>query len=317
MRGAAPTGRLAPSPTGLLHLGHARTFLLAWWHLRSRGGRVILRIENLDAGRVVASATGALVRDLEWLGLDWEGPPVLQSTRRAAHADAAARLAALGVAYPCVCSRADVLLAQSAPHAGTEGPPYPGTCRDRYATLDDARARSRRPAGLRFRVPPGRVTPDEAFAAPASTDVSLDSGDFLVARRDGGASYQLAVVVDDAMDGVTEILRGDDLLPSAARQTLLRRALGLPEPRGYHVPLVVDSGGRRLAKRSDSLALARLRDGGVDPRAIVTWAAQSAGLDVRELATASEVTPTFTLERLPRTPVVTPELEALLAASGR
>ncbi|MCC6901556.1 MAG: tRNA glutamyl-Q(34) synthetase GluQRS [Polyangiaceae bacterium] len=294
-------GRLAPSPTGLLHLGHARSFLLAWWSVRARGGSMVLRMEDLDGPRVKPTMIDAALRDLDWLGLDWDGPWLLQSSGLERLRAAVTRLAERGATYPCVCSRGDVRAALSAPQQGDVELRYPGTCRGRFESLEAARATGRE-ASLRFRVPEGRVTIGDGFAPPATFDVQAEVGDFMVARRDGTPAYQLAVVVDDAHQGVTEVLRGDDLLPSAARQWHLQRALGLGHPTFVHVPLVVDENGRRFAKRADDLSLAELRERGVDPRAVVGWAARSAGLELPERLTPREAMADFSLARLPHGP---------------
>ncbi|HVW23896.1 MAG TPA: tRNA glutamyl-Q(34) synthetase GluQRS [Polyangiaceae bacterium] len=296
-------GRLLPSPTGRLHLGHARTFLIAYWHARSRGGRLVLRIEDLDAPRVVPGAADDVVRDLAWLGIDWDGPVVLQSAHLSASNAACEELLRRGLAYACVCSRGDLRTAQSAPQAGVAEPRYPGTCRGRFASVAEAERVTGKPAGVRFAVPPGRVDLVDAFAGPFSVDVAAEIGDFLIARKGGLPAYQLAVVVDDAAQGVTEVVRGDDLLPSTARQYLLRRALGLPEPAYWHVPLVVDGAGRRLAKRADDSSLAELRDRGVDPRAVASWVARTAGIDDAAHESAAELSSRFSMQRVPRTQV--------------
>jgi len=292
-------GRLAPSPTGSLHLGHARTFLLAWWHARARGGRVLLRIEDLDRERVKPGMLEECLATLTWLGLDWDGEPLLQSREPGPARAALATLVARDLAYGCDCSRKDIERAASAPQAGDGELCYPGTCRTRQLLAHgDGRA-----LGLRFRVPPGELALVDGVHGPFRADVAREVGDFLLARRDGTLAYQLAVVVDDARTGVTEVLRGDDLLASAARQALLQRALGLAPPRWYHVPLVLEADGTRLAKRSGALALASLRARGVDPRAIVAWAARSAGQEAPALLHAAELLPRFELARLPRSPV--------------
>lgn len=293
-----PRGRLAPSPTGQLHLGHARTLLLAWLHVRSRSGEICLRLEDLDASRSRPELAAQVLRDLEWLGLDWDGPVVSQ----AAHVDelraAAAALHAAGLAYPCVCTRADLRSAVSAPQRGAEEQRYAGTCRGKSAPLDG------RPYALRLRVPPGSIAFVDGIAGEQRFDVESEVGDFIIQNRVGVPSYQLAVVVDDAAQGVTEVFRGDDLLSSTSRQILLLEALGLPQPRWYHAPLVLDATGRRLAKRSDDLALAALRAAGTDPRAIVAWALASAGFRVGERVTAREACSLFDLDRMRREPVV-------------
>ncbi len=303
-RGAGPpVGRLAPSPTGLLHLGHARSFLLAWWSVRSRGGRIVLRIEDLDAARSRAELAQTCLRDLEWLGLDWDGPARRSAADTSALERACSELGARGLAYPCVCTRSE-FAALSAPHPGEGELRYPGTCRGRWKTSAEARAATGRESGLRLWVEPGPVAIEDRLHGELEFDVQAEVGDFLVRRRDGAFAYQLAVVVDDETDGVTEVLRGADLLPSAARQALVLRGLGLPRPVWIHVPLVVDETGARLAKRRGSFALARLREGAADPRAVVAWAARTCGLDVPERVTPREALQDFDLERLPRAPTV-------------
>jgi glutamyl-tRNA synthetase len=276
-------GRLAPSPTGGLHLGHARTFLIAWLAVRHAQGRVILRIEDLDAARVRDEARAAALVDLRWLGLDWdEGPdrggpnaPYVQSDRRALYDDALDRLKEAELVYPCTCTRADIERAASAPHAEDEGPTYPGTCAHRVAA--DARALGDRPFAWRFRVAPGPVAWDDLFLGPRELDPARLGGDFIVARNTLGPSYQLAVVVDDALMGVTQVVRGADLVPSTPRQILLYRALGWTPPDFGHVPLVVGPDGRRLAKRDGSIKLSTLREQGADPRRLIGVLAQSCG----------------------------------------
>lgn len=296
-------GRLAPSPTGLLHLGHARTFLFAWWSIRARGGRILMRIEDLDGQRASPEFRDAALRDLEWLGLDWDGAPSVQSDHLDRLESAVVRLLAMGRAYPCVCSRSDLRTAQNAPHQGAREPRYPGTCRGRFATHAEAERESGRPAGIRLQVPAGDVTIRDGLSGHHTLDVQASVGDFLLARRGGAPAYQLAVAVDDAAQGVTEVLRGDDLLPSTFRQWHVQVALGLPHPVWAHVPLVLDAEGRRLAKRADALSLAELRARGADPRAIVRWVAESAGMPGGALATAAELTRHFSLARVEPRPL--------------
>lgn len=281
-------GRLAPSPTGRLHVGHARSFLIAWWSARAAGGRVVLRLEDLDRSRVRPEYVDGVLRDLEWLGLDWDGAPVSQYEGRVALHEAAQELCDRGLAYPCVCTRSEVQAAIAAPHAGDVNEIYPGTCRGKFANLDDARSASGREPALRFRVESGSVEFTDSVHGPQRQDVAREVGDFPITNRDGQVAYQLAVVVDDARQGVTEVLRGDDLLESTARQILLQRALGLPSPRTGHLGLVVDGAGRRHAKRADDLALERLRAEGVDARLLVSWVAATAGLDPGEVRSASD-----------------------------
>jgi glutamyl-tRNA synthetase len=302
--GPAPlVGRLAPSPTGLLHLGHARTFLVAWWSVRARGGRLLLRIEDLDGPRSQPRFADAARRDLEWLGMDWDGEPSVQSQHLPRFDAAVQSLLDAGTAYPCVCTRADLRTLATAPHAGDSEPRYPGTCRDRFRSVAAAEDETGRPAGVRLRVPDGAITLRDRVYGEYHADVAAEVGDFLIARRGGTAAYQLAVAVDDAAEGVTEVVRGTDLLPSAARQWHVQRALGLPHPTWAHVPLVVDGGGRRLAKHADDLSLSELRERGVDPTRVVAFVARSAGMVVRDRATARELASVFSFERLPKAPV--------------
>ncbi len=271
-------GRLAPSPTGRLHLGHARSFLIAWWSARAQGGRVVLRIEDLDGARVKAGATDLVLEDMEWLGLDWDGEVLLQTSRVDAHRVALDDLLGRGLAYPCVCTRKEIEAAASAPHASDEETRYPGTCRGRFASVEEARAATGREPAIRLLVEPGPVAFEDVLYGPQSIDVSATAGDFVIGRKDGVAAYQLATPLDDAHQGVTEVLRGDDLIPSAARQRLVLDALGLSFPRQIHVPLVVAEDGERLAKRAGSLSLQELREAGVTPSFIATWSAATAGV---------------------------------------
>ena len=285
-------GRLAPSPTGGLHLGHARTFLIAWLLARRGGGRVVLRVEDLDATRVRDEARRGLVDDLRWLGLDWdEGPdiggphePYVQSQRMVRYQEALDVLKAMEQVYPCTCTRADIARAARHPHAEDEGPSYPGTCAQR--TSADARDLGDRPFAWRFRVPAGPIGWDDRFAGRPQVAPSRSGGDFIVARHNVGPSYQLAVVVDDAAMGIDQVIRGDDLITSTPRQILLYRALGYPLPTFGHVPLAVDAQGRRLAKRENALKLATLREAGVDPRRLVGSLIASCGWSDRALPSA-------------------------------
>jgi len=268
-------GRLAPSPTGALHLGHARTFLIAWLAARDAGGRVVLRIEDLDATRARPEAVAGGIEDLAWLGLDWDEGPYVQSERIEGYLRSLGRLIASDRVYPCTCTRGDLARAASAPHAGEEGPSYPGTCARRSAA--DARTLGDRPFAWRFRVPQGRIRWDDLVRGATGDEPSLIGGDFVVARSSGVISYQLAAVHDDAALGVTQVIRGADLVPSTPRQILLYRALGWAEPAFGHVPLAVGPDGRRLAKRDGSIKIAAVREAGVDPRRFVGWLARACG----------------------------------------
>ncbi|MFT4511532.1 MAG: glutamyl-tRNA synthetase [Planctomycetota bacterium] len=299
-------GRLAPSPTGVLHLGNARTFLLAWLSVRSRGGTLLLRIEDIDGPRVKAGATEQAIEDLRWLGLDWQGEVLVQSSRRMLYHAAAQRLVGLGLAYPCVCTRKEVDEAASAPHAdasaaGSDGPIYPGTCRGRFVSLDDAKQQTGREAALRFRVDACDVPFVDGFRGTQSGAIA---GDFVIQKRDGGPAYQLAVVVDDAAQAVTEVLRADDLLPSTPRQLLLYRALGLSEPTFVHVPLLVGTDGLRLAKRHGDTSLRYFRKCGVTAGDLVGYLAKSCGLrDSQSACTMQDLLAEFDLRKLSPSPM--------------
>ncbi|MDB4951474.1 MAG: Glutamate--tRNA ligase [Gemmatimonadetes bacterium] len=316
-------GRFAPSPTGALHLGNARTALLAWLHARASGGRFVMRVEDLDPGRVRPGLMEAQLADLRWLGLDWdEGPdvggphaPYVQTRRTALYDTALNRLADAGRLFACACSRRDLAAAASAPHGGgDEGPRYPGTCRARdprpwLAPSDDqpnggeGGSADTRPMALRFRMEPGEVCFDDLLQGRVCLDPSADAGDFVVRRRDWVAAYQLAVVVDDAAMGITHAVRGADLLPSTARQILLYRALGLAAPAFLHVPLLLGADGERLAKRHGAVSLADARAAGVAPERVVAWLASTCGLAAPgEELTAAELVPRWSVKRLPRTP---------------
>ena len=263
-------GRLAPTPSGYLHLGHARTFWLAAERCQQHAGRLVLRQDDLDRSRCRPEYARAAEEDLRWLGIEWqEGPdvggpygPYLQSERLELYEQALERLRAAGWLYACTCSRKDIREAQRAPHQGDEEPLYPGTCRERSQPPAD------RPFCWRFRVPAGRQMEfvDGNLGAQSFCG-GADFGDFVVWRD--GPSYQLACVVDDAAMRITEVVRGADLLLSTARQLLLYAALDEPPPRFFHADLVVDENGVRLAKRHDALALRTLRAQGRTPADIM------------------------------------------------
>ena len=299
----AVVGRLAPSPTGALHLGNARTFLLAWLSARSQGGRVSLRIEDIDGPRVKPESAAAVIDDLRWLGLDWDGDVVVQSQRLPIYAAAAQRLVDQGLAYPCVCTRKEVEEAASAPHEGAhavanDGAVYPGTCRGKFASLEDAKAKTGRDAALRFLVDVAEVPFVDRFCGPQRGAIC---GDFVVQKRDGGPAYQLAVVVDDAAFAVTEVVRADDLLPSTPRQLLLYDALSLRAPTFAHVPLVVGADGLRLAKRHGDTSLRHLRERGASAGAVVGFLARSCGLRATASpCAASELLADFDFARVPK-----------------
>jgi glutamyl-tRNA synthetase len=286
-------GRFAPSPTGTLHLGNLRTALLAWLFARSEGRRFLVRMEDLDAGRVRAGAAEEQLADLAALGLDWDGEVVAQSARGALYADALARLRAAGRLYECFCTRAEIRAAASAPHGPLAEGAYPGTC---LSLTDDERA-ARRAAGrtpaLRIRADTARVAFTDRLLGPQVGVVD----DFVVCRNDGAIAYNLAVVVDDADQGIGEVVRGADLADSTPRQRFLAGVLRLPAPEYAHVPLVLGPDGRRLAKRHGDVTLRE-----VQPGAAVRWMART--LNLPPASSAPELLSAFDPERLPGEPTV-------------
>jgi glutamyl-tRNA synthetase len=306
--------RLAPSPTGALHVGNVRTFLLNWLHVRAAGGTIVLRIDDLDGPRVKRGADVQAVEDLRWLGLDWDEPDrvLVQSERAAVYDEAARRLVDAGLAYPCVCTRSEVESAASAPH-GPEGPRYPGTCRGRWRSVEEAARETGRAAALRFAAPAGAVEFDDLLFGPQSFDPSAETGDFVIRKANGTAAYQLATVVDDAATGVDLVVRGSDLLPSTARQILLQRALGLPTPTHLHLPLVVGPDGLRLAKRHGDTSVRTLRATGWTAPALVGRIAATAGLCAPdEPVTPAVLVPRYNPARLSRA-VVTADASVFAA----
>jgi glutamyl-tRNA synthetase len=276
--------RFAPSPTGDLHLGGAWTALASWVVARRAGGASLLRIEDIDVPRVVAGSRERIEDDLRWLGLDWDEEPVLQSARSADYERAIAMLAAQGLVYPCDCSRAELARAASAPHEGDEAV-YPGLCRDR----DPSRAMKRPPA-LRVRVPDEAVAYDDGAVGHVTQNLAREVGDFVLRRGDGVYAYQLAVVVDDVAMGVTDVVRGADLVGSTARQIWLARTLGLTPPRYVHVPLVVAPEGSRLEKRTQGATVRAVREAGVSASMVIGALAHGLGLvSVRAPMSAMDV----------------------------
>lgn len=276
-------GRIAPSPTGYLHLGHARTFLLASERARQSGGKLILRNEDLDPDRCRGDFASAMYEDLRWLGISWrEGPdcggpyaPYSQAQRREFYSAAWRKLRDAGAIYPCTCSRKDLAASASAPNDDDE-PIYPGNCRSRADG-----GGFEKPAGVnwRFRVPADEeIIFEDLHMGPQRYVAGRDFGDFVVWRRDDVPAYQLAVVVDDDAMKISEVVRGSDLLKSTARQLLIYRALGLKAPEFYHCDLVLDERGQRLAKRHDALSIRRLRESGRSVKSILESAGDVAAL---------------------------------------
>lgn len=277
-------GRYAPSPTGALHLGNARTALLAYWHAKARGGAFVLRVEDLDTQRSRPAFVQANLDELRWLGLSWdEGPdvggdfgPYLQSERFGLYEAALGRLEQNGHLFPCYLSRKDLQEVASAPHG--IGPSYGAAQRRLSARLAEQKRAEGRAPSLRFRVEPQTLSFVDDVKGVVTVDPAETTGDFVVRRSDGEWAYQLAVVVDDLAMRITHVLRGDDLLPSTGAQLLLYRALGAEPPTFAHVPLLLDSSGQRLAKRKGSLTLTALRETGVKPERVVGLLAYTLGL---------------------------------------
>ena len=264
-------GRIAPTPTGYLHLGHAMTFWFAQERAGQAGGSLVLRIEDLDPARCRSTFSHAIIEDLLWFGLQWqEGPdvggsfsPYMQSERREFYMRALEKLRAAGFIYPCRCSRKDVSEAAVAPHDENQEPIYPGTCRPSVGAAVSA---AQSGVNWRFRVPDGeQVRYVDQRLGEQCAIAGKDFGDFIIWRKDNVPAYQLAVVVDDDAMGITEVVRGEDLLMSTFRQLLIYRALNLDPPQFYHAPLVLDESGKRLSKRNASLSLRELRQSGADP----------------------------------------------------
>lgn len=294
-------GRLAPSPSGEMHLGNAFAALLAWLSARSQGGQVLLRLEDLDLPRCPARFSQGVMEDFRWLGLDWDNDPVRQSERSAYYDACLERLAAQGLTYPCYCTRKELHAAPteaSAPHAAA--PVYSGRCRDlTSAQRGDYVRRGRRPA-LRLRVPDRVYSLVDTHLGPYAANLAQQVGDFILRRSDGLYAYQLAVVADDAAMGVTQVTRGRDLLPSTPQQLYLQDLLGFPHPQYCHLPLLLAPDGRRLSKREGDLSLRALSKR-CAPRELVGVLAHWAGLLKKPRpVTPTELAADFSWEQVPR-----------------
>ena len=297
-------GRLAPSPTGALHLGNIRTFMIAWLRARSIGGKLIFRMEDLDHPRDKPGAAQEIIDDLHWLGFDWD-EEYTQSARREIYRKYTNELFQKKIIYPCVCSRKDVEAAQSAPHEGDQLF-YGGKCRDKFSSWEDAAKTlpSPRQPCWRFKTPPNTtIAFEDNFVGPFSMNVSNTLGDFPIARDKDGAGYTLASVVDDYLSGVTEVVRGDDLLPATPAQILIGNALGLSIPEYFHVPLVVGSDGKRLAKRHGDTRIKTFRENGWTAERIIGRLAHSCGWTNGEDISLKELIPLFSPQKIPAFPL--------------
>lgn len=297
-----PTSRLAPSPTGSLHLGNARTFLVNWALARSRGWKLLMRMEDLDGPRIKAGAAEETLDLLSWLGLDWDEEVLTQSDDLRPYREVMVELCSKGLAFPCQLSRSEIESAASAPQEGARDTAYPSRLRPGTAGTpvpfeDDG-------SNYRFLVPEGELEIVDQFAPHRRFDIATSTGDFVVWTKRGTPAYQLSVVVDDLRQGVTDVVRGDDLLESAARQALLYNALGCDAPRWWHLPLVRGEDGHRLAKRHGDTRLTRYREQGTTPDRIIGLAACWCGFieEPREM-NSSMFLECFDLDRLDREPV--------------
>ncbi|MCL2826972.1 MAG: tRNA glutamyl-Q(34) synthetase GluQRS, partial [Eggerthellaceae bacterium] len=272
---SGPTGRFAPSPTGRMHAGNVFAALIAWLDVRSRQGKIVLRIEDLDAQRSRPEYSDALLRDLDYLGLSWDEGPFFQSEGVGRYQEALSQLEHNGLLYPCFCTRAG-LLAASAPH-GSEPPVYPGTCRSLSPAERFAKAHGH-DAAIRVIVPDETICFEDALQGAYAQRLCEECGDFIVRRSDGGFAYQLAVVVDDAWQGVDSVVRACDLIGSTPRQIYLQRLLGMRHPEYCHIPLLVDGDGRRLSKRQKDANLDALSARFKSPEGLIGYIAGLAGL---------------------------------------
>ncbi len=295
-------GRFAPSPSGRMHMGNLWSCLLAWLSARSVGGGMVLRLEDLDPDRCRPECCDQVMRDLEWLGLDWDGEPVYQSKRTEVYRQAFQRLEQQNIIYPCFCTRAE-RLAASAPHRSDGAAVYDGRCGRLTEAEREELSRTRRPA-WRVRVPEQVIAFRDLLQGDYKEDLKQDCGDFILRRSDGVFAYQLAVVVDDAAMGVTQVVRGSDLLSSTPRQLWLQERLNLPHPEYGHLPLLLAPDGRRLAKRDQDLELGRLQERCTAPELVGRLAFAANLIDRPQAISPRELLPLFSWEKLPREDLV-------------
>lgn len=295
-------GRFAPSPSGRMHMGNLWSCLLAWLSARSVGGRMVLRLEDLDPDRCRPEYCDQVMRDLEWLGLDWDGEPMYQSRRTQFYAEAFRQLEEREMVYPCFCTRAQ-RLAASAPHRSDGAEVYDGRCRQLTQQEQEELWKSRRPA-WRIHINKGTISFSDLLQGEYGEELSTACGDFIIRRSDGVYAYQLAVVVDDGAMGVTQVVRGNDLLSSTPRQLWLQEQLSLPHPQYGHLPLLLAPGGRRLAKRDRDLELGQLQERYTAPQLVGLLAHAAHLIDTPEPITPRELLPLFSWKKLPQKDMV-------------
>ncbi len=319
-------GRLAPSPSGVMHLGNVWAGLLAWLAARHAGGSMVLRIEDLDPARSKPEFAERIIHDFRQLGINWEegpdigGPhaPYRQSARRELYQEALEQLGQVSRLYPCFCTRKELLQMAQAPHKEEKGPNYPGVCRELSQAEQNDRAKAKLPSTRLWVDGGGPLHFTDLIAGPVSCCVAEECGDFVLRRADGVHAYQLAVVVDDALMGVTQVVRGDDLLDSTPQQILLFQLLGYTPPTYGHIPLLLGEDGRRLSKRHHDTGLGELFDAGVKPERIIGFLAYKAGiLDRVEDALPRELIHSFSFQNIPKQPVVVTQAEMDLLKLGK
>ena len=312
----AAVGRFAPTPSGFLHLGNVFCSLLAWLYAKSSGGKIILRVEDLDPQRCTRQRADQLARDLEWLGLEWDGGAYIsdnsgsyfQSQRSHVYAQYFAQLQERELIYPCFCSRSE-LHAAEAPHLSDGRIIYSGTCRQLTPEQRQAKAQKRAPA-YRLQIEDEPINFLDGHYGPQSFNLAKESGDFIVRRSDGVFAYQLAVTIDDALMGVTQVVRGCDLLSSTPMQLYIYHLLGFTPPSFFHIPLLVDATGRRLSKRDGDLEIAALRKAYGSPEPIIGFLAYLAGQIAKPVPLCvADLLPLFAASKIPQQNIVVPEIK--------
>lgn len=305
------TGRFAPSPTGRMHLGNLFSALLSWLSAKSKGGRWLLRIEDIDPQRSRMEYAKLLMDDLQWMGLTWDGDPVFQSQRSDIYEHYYHKLQQQGLTYPCYCTRAD-LLATQAPHESDGRIVYPGTCRPKKMESGRWKVDGERPAATRFMVKDENVSFTDGHYGPQSVNLARHVGDYIIRRKDGAWAYQLAVVVDDGLMGINEVVRGRDLLLSSPQQISLSTVLGFTPPQFVHLPLLINSAGQRLSKRDSSLDLGVLRQHYTASEIIGQLACYAGLLPYSQPMMPDELLPLFSWDHVPQQDITVPVISTTL-----